>query len=363
MKKLRKVIGIACVACVLLVVIAFFAIQAIVGKVVANAIRTKGTERLGTPVTVQSVEFRLLGASMRINQLAVANPDQTGGNLFQADNVLADVKFLPLLRGRVYIEELSTSNPVIEIKRDAQGRINLGRLKGAEKLPQPPKEKAKKGGTKKGGNILDTIRSKVDGMDVIQAMEKWKDKLDKIDEMIFSRKGGKEAEKPAGGGGPSPGVTVDLVKLQHAVVHYKDEKEPNRKHLSLNGLKLTMDMSRSPNVEGGALVTNATLQLGDEKQSFETKGGLGDVLQAVVDHLKDVVVAKEKSAVKAEAVAKIDEAKKKAEQVIDKQLEKVKGIPVAEKLLKGIKGNKTTGEKGKLDNAADKLKKKLDKLF
>jgi len=372
MKKLVKIMGIICGVFVLLIVILLLALGPIIGSAVANAIRTQGTANLGTPVDVESVKFSLFGSSMRINKLAVANPDKTGGNLFQADSVFADVRFWPLLSGQVHIDELSSTNPTLEIKRDKQGRINLSRLKarkeatapGEKKEPGKPEEKPKEP-----GDILGKIRSKVEGMDVIQELEKWKGKLDELDEVIFSKKEGEPGQQPTGEGpaegGPGTGVTVDLVKIDQSVIHYVDAKDPDRKRLSLNGLKLTMDMSRSPQVEQGALVTKATLELGGQKETFETKGGLGDVLEGVIDRLKDVVVASEKAALTAEAHAKIDEAKKKAEEAVNKQLDKLKGVPAADKLLKKLGGDKKTGEKGKLDEAADKLKKKLDlkKLF
>lgn len=72
-----------------------------------QAVEYAGAEIVGARVDVRAADLRLAQGSVRLSGLAVTNPDQPMRNLFEADEIVAHVRTLPLLEKKIIIDTVA----------------------------------------------------------------------------------------------------------------------------------------------------------------------------------------------------------------------------------------------------------------
>jgi uncharacterized protein (TIGR03545 family) len=92
--------------CLLLVLIGF-AWLVFSDKIVELSIEEFGAEMTGARVDLESADLRLAEGKIRLTGLQVANPGSPMRNLFEADEIVADIDLRPLLRSRLHVEQAS----------------------------------------------------------------------------------------------------------------------------------------------------------------------------------------------------------------------------------------------------------------
>jgi len=125
MKKI--LIGIAAV-----VVVVFIAAVFLLGnidKIVKGVLEGVGSELLGVPVKVASVEIKLKSGSGQITGLTIANPTgYSTPNAFQMDTIRLGLNLGSLGKQPLVVDELNIRNPVVQLEAKADGSSNLKTL-------------------------------------------------------------------------------------------------------------------------------------------------------------------------------------------------------------------------------------------
>jgi uncharacterized protein involved in outer membrane biogenesis len=95
-----------------------------------NRILARVSNALGRPVKVGAIKARFgLGLSIEIDGLAIADDPAFGRDpFFSAAQASLDVRFVPLLHGKVKVVRLELSQPIIRVLRRADGKLNLDTL-------------------------------------------------------------------------------------------------------------------------------------------------------------------------------------------------------------------------------------------
>jgi hypothetical protein len=125
MKKI--LIGIAGLA-----VVAAIALYLLVGnldKILKGAIEGVGTELLGVPVTVTSVDLDLKSGMGQISGISIANPPgYQAVNAFKLDNIRLGLDLSSLRSQPIVIRELNIQSPVVDLEVNEQGSSNMQTL-------------------------------------------------------------------------------------------------------------------------------------------------------------------------------------------------------------------------------------------
>ena len=125
MKKI--LIGIAGLA-----VVAAIALYLLVGnldKILKGAIEGVGTELLGVPVTVTSVNLDLKSGMGQISGISIANPPgYQAVNAFKLDNIRLGLDLSSLRSQPIVIRELNIQSPVVDLEVNEQGNSNMQTL-------------------------------------------------------------------------------------------------------------------------------------------------------------------------------------------------------------------------------------------
>ncbi|MGI9537010.1 MAG: AsmA family protein [Desulfocapsaceae bacterium] len=115
-----------------LVIVAAIALYLLVGnldKILKGAIEGAGTELLGVPVTVESVELDLKSGMGQISGITVANP---GGykatNAFKMDLIRLGLDLSSLRKQPIVIRELNVQSPTVDLEVNEQGGSNMQTL-------------------------------------------------------------------------------------------------------------------------------------------------------------------------------------------------------------------------------------------
>jgi hypothetical protein len=141
----KKILAAIAAAPILGLVIATFA----AGPIVRGQVEKIGTEKLGVPVTLDSLSIGLFSGSASIGTLTVAQPEGFGTEpLFRLGGVEANVSLSALLSGRVEVTEFTVREPAVNLVRSADGRLNYQVLREnltrapapAERPPAPPRD-------------------------------------------------------------------------------------------------------------------------------------------------------------------------------------------------------------------------------
>ena len=97
----------------------------------------KARDAVGTDVQVAELGISLF-SGVTLKGVVVANPAPFSGSILRADAFVLRYRLLPLLRGRLLIDELSLERPVISLASDTKGVFNYERLGGAPAAAPAP---------------------------------------------------------------------------------------------------------------------------------------------------------------------------------------------------------------------------------
>jgi hypothetical protein len=115
-----------------LAVIAVIALYLLVGnldKILKGAIEGAGSELLGVPVTVASVELDLKSGTGQISGITVANPAGFQAvNAFQMDMIRLGLDLGSLNKQPIVIKELNIQSPTVDLEVNEQGGSNMQTL-------------------------------------------------------------------------------------------------------------------------------------------------------------------------------------------------------------------------------------------
>lgn len=84
----------------------------------------------GARVDVSSVSLNLIRLGVRIGDIQIANPNNTWRNLIQAKDIRFQADPIPLLYGKIVIEEIAVEELMINTKRKTDGKLNRPLLPG-----------------------------------------------------------------------------------------------------------------------------------------------------------------------------------------------------------------------------------------
>jgi len=112
-----------------LAVIAAGAVLLLLGsldKIVKRVIESSGSELMGVPVTVASVDIKLSSGAGRITGLRIANPaGYTRKDAFRMDLINLDLSLKSLTGSPLVIDELTIDSPVLNLEMKKDGGSNL----------------------------------------------------------------------------------------------------------------------------------------------------------------------------------------------------------------------------------------------
>ncbi|MFQ5702960.1 MAG: hypothetical protein ACE5HT_02965 [Gemmatimonadales bacterium] len=91
---------------------------------VERGIEDIGAEILGAKFDVESVDVDLTAGRVRLSGIAAANPDSPMRNLFEADELVADVRMAPLLKKKVVIQEAALRGLRFGTARKTSGKLD-----------------------------------------------------------------------------------------------------------------------------------------------------------------------------------------------------------------------------------------------
>ncbi len=115
-----------------LVIVGAIALYLLVGnldKILKGAIEGAGSELLGVPVTVASVELDLKSGTGQISGITVANPaGYQAVNAFQMDMIRLGLDLGSLKKQPIVIKELNIQSPTVDLEVNEQGSSNMQTL-------------------------------------------------------------------------------------------------------------------------------------------------------------------------------------------------------------------------------------------
>ena len=82
-----------------------------------------GTQLLGAKVEIQSMHLDLAHGDVTIRGLTVASPHEAFKNLFQADELVADLDLLPLTEKKIVIDRIVANGLRFGTPRETDGRV------------------------------------------------------------------------------------------------------------------------------------------------------------------------------------------------------------------------------------------------
>ncbi len=125
MKKI--LIGLA--GLLVVIAVAIFFLVGNLDKIVKGAMEGVGSELMGVPVTVASVEIKLKDGSGQISGMSIANPaGYSSSNAFQMDVIRLGLKISSLGKQPLDINELTIDSPVVSLEVKEDGSSNLQTL-------------------------------------------------------------------------------------------------------------------------------------------------------------------------------------------------------------------------------------------
>ncbi len=125
MKKIAAGIGILA----LIAGIAVFILVGNLDKIVKGGLETVGSNLLGVPVKVASVNIELKSGTGQISGLSIANPAGfPGANAFQMDTIRLGINIKSLSKQPLVINELIIQDPRVRLDVNNDGSSNLQKL-------------------------------------------------------------------------------------------------------------------------------------------------------------------------------------------------------------------------------------------
>jgi uncharacterized protein (TIGR03545 family) len=92
-------------------------------RIVERGIEAVGTHIVGARVDLAEADVRLADGAVVLRGLEVTNPDRPMTNLFEADEIVADIRTLPLLEQKVAIDTVAVRGLRFGTEREASGAI------------------------------------------------------------------------------------------------------------------------------------------------------------------------------------------------------------------------------------------------
>jgi len=218
-------------------------------------------ETLGTDVRIDDMQVALL-SGVTLKGVAVANPKPFEGDLVTADSFVLRYKLLPLLQGRVDVEQLSLEKPALRLLMDEKGAYNYEKLMPAEGEPAATAEPSASGA----GVPLDIVLKDLSVSDASLSMaDAAKATLMSVDDLDF-----KSAFRVSGGVTEGNGqATIALANLGDALF-LRDISAPLS--ITKEAMKLgPLDASVAGGHTGGELTVHL------QKFRFETSLDLSGV--------------------------------------------------------------------------------------
>jgi uncharacterized protein involved in outer membrane biogenesis len=127
-RRLLIVAGVLGLVLVLGGLLVFRTLRAWSGPELERQLLAQARATLGTDVRVQTMKVSLL-RGFELRGVTIANPAPLTGELVTAERLSLGYDLWPLLRGRLKIDELSATKPVIRLRADGRGQYNYERLK------------------------------------------------------------------------------------------------------------------------------------------------------------------------------------------------------------------------------------------
>ena len=125
MKKILIVIA----ALLIVGAIALYLLVGNLDKILKGAIEGAGSELLGVPVTVASVELDLKSGMGQISGITIANPvGYKAANAFRMDTIRLGLDLSSLRKQPIVIRELNIQSPTVDLEVNEQGGSNMQTL-------------------------------------------------------------------------------------------------------------------------------------------------------------------------------------------------------------------------------------------
>lgn len=112
-------------------IIGLLVIAAIIGAIfyflsdrfIEDTLESTGSSIAGAKVEIDNLDFDLLGLSLAMDRLQVANANDTWKNLFETGRLAFDMEVLPLTRKKFIIKEVTIADVRIGTKRETDGKL------------------------------------------------------------------------------------------------------------------------------------------------------------------------------------------------------------------------------------------------
>jgi uncharacterized protein (TIGR03545 family) len=92
--------------------------------IVRNTIEDLGTTFVGARVDLEAADVRLGEGVVRLSGLQVTNPDSPMKNLFEVEELVADLRVLPLLEKKIFIDTVAVRGMQFGTERETSGAID-----------------------------------------------------------------------------------------------------------------------------------------------------------------------------------------------------------------------------------------------
>jgi AsmA protein len=124
--------GIVVLTAVVITALAAYNLTALIARD-QTRILYRVSRALDRPVHVGQIKARVgLGLAIEIDGLKIGDDPAFSREPFvSADQAALDVQFLPLLRGKIKVQQLDVTKPIIRVLRKADGQLNLSSVGGA----------------------------------------------------------------------------------------------------------------------------------------------------------------------------------------------------------------------------------------
>jgi len=111
----------------------------VVDWVVKVAIESQGTKTVGARVDVAKADLSLFPAGIEVLGLDVTNPDSPMTNALAVKRIFSDIELMPLIKGKVIIDNLRMEGIRLNTPRKSSGAIATGKsADNAKTVPLPP---------------------------------------------------------------------------------------------------------------------------------------------------------------------------------------------------------------------------------
>jgi len=129
-KKVKKVIGISFLIFTLVIIGGVVALFLALNSIVANEIRTFGTQATGTKVELQSVNILPFSGSVELKGVCIANPkDCQSKNAFALGRFYVDMNLKSLFTDKIVINNVIIEDAAVDLEPSVSQTSNLHEIK------------------------------------------------------------------------------------------------------------------------------------------------------------------------------------------------------------------------------------------